>query len=55
VFKVSPLMRHILMFLTCPQRLNGINASIREAGPDDTPEMLEVERLAAQEFIDSGL
>jgi SWI/SNF-related matrix-associated actin-dependent regulator of chromatin subfamily A member 5 len=34
--------------------LNGITAPLREAGPDDTPESLEAERQAAQEFIDNG-
>jgi SWI/SNF-related matrix-associated actin-dependent regulator of chromatin subfamily A member 5 len=37
------------------QRLNEIPAVAREpAGPEDTPEKLEEERLAAQEFIDTG-
>jgi hypothetical protein len=38
------------------QRLNGITATLREpTGPDDTPEKLEEERLAAQDFIDNGM
>jgi hypothetical protein len=36
------------------QRLNGIPATVREAGPEDTPELLEAERQNAQEFIDNG-
>ena len=37
------------------QRLNEIPATVREPqGEDDTPEKLEAERLAAQEFIDTG-
>jgi len=38
------------------QRLNEIPATVREAqGEDDTPEKLEAERQAAQEFIDTGM
>lgn len=38
------------------QRLNGIPAVTREpATEEDTPEVLEQERLAAQEFIDTGM
>ena len=37
------------------QRLNGITATLREAQPDDTPEKLEEEREAAQQFIDTGM
>ncbi|KIJ66629.1 hypothetical protein HYDPIDRAFT_174654 [Hydnomerulius pinastri MD-312] len=37
------------------KRLNGIAATARESqGPDDTPEKLEAERAAAQEFIDTA-
>ncbi|KAH0831419.1 SNF2 family DNA-dependent ATPase [Lanmaoa asiatica] len=37
------------------KRLNGIAASARESqGPEDTPEKLEAERAAAQEFIDTA-
>lgn len=37
------------------QRLNNISATLRETQtPEDTPEKLEEERLAAQEFIDTG-
>ena len=37
------------------QRANDIPATLREpAGPEDTPEKLEEERQAAQEFIDNG-
>jgi hypothetical protein len=37
------------------QRLNEISATVREPqGEDDTPEKLEAERQAAQEFIDTG-
>jgi SWI/SNF-related matrix-associated actin-dependent regulator of chromatin subfamily A member 5 len=38
----------------CAQRQNGITATLRESGPDDTPEKLEAERAAAQEFIDTA-
>jgi len=41
--------------LAVHKRLNGIGASTREPQPDDTPEKLEEERLAAQEFIDTGM
>lgn len=38
------------------KRLNGISATTRESqGTEDTPEKLEEERLAAQEFIDNGM
>ena len=38
------------------QRLNEIPATAREPqGEDDTPEKLEAERQAAQEFIDTGI
>ncbi|ESK92420.1 chromatin remodelling complex atpase chain isw1 [Moniliophthora roreri MCA 2997] len=40
--------------LAVHKRLNGITATLREAGPDDTPESLEAERAAAQEFIDNA-
>ncbi|RXW13423.1 hypothetical protein EST38_g12430, partial [Candolleomyces aberdarensis] len=36
------------------KRLNGIPAMPRDAQPDDTPEKLEEERLAAQKFIDEA-
>ena len=37
------------------QRANDIPATLREpAGPEDTPEKLEEERQAAQEYIDNG-
>ncbi|KAF9031921.1 SNF2 family N-terminal domain-containing protein [Panaeolus papilionaceus] len=37
------------------KRLNGITATTREPqGPEDTPEKLEEERIAAQEFIDTA-
>ena len=43
------------MLIAPVQRLNEIPATIREAqGEDDTPEKLEAERQAAQEFIDTG-
>jgi SWI/SNF-related matrix-associated actin-dependent regulator of chromatin subfamily A member 5 len=34
--------------------MNDIAATAREPGPDETPEMVEAERQAAQEFIDNG-
>jgi hypothetical protein len=38
------------------QRLNDIPAALRESqGEDDTPEKLETEQQAAQEFIDTGI
>jgi len=38
------------------QRLNEIPATLREPqGEDDTPEKLEAEQQAAQEFIDTGI
>ncbi|KAL0577835.1 chromatin remodeling complex Adenosinetriphosphatase [Marasmius crinis-equi] len=41
--------------LAVHKRLNGIPATLREpAGPEDTPELLEAERVAAQEFIDTA-
>ncbi|KAG5641118.1 hypothetical protein DXG03_005971 [Asterophora parasitica] len=41
--------------LAVHKRLNGITATLREpAGPEDTPEKLEAERIAAQEFIDTA-
>ncbi|KAJ3509479.1 hypothetical protein NLJ89_g5204 [Agrocybe chaxingu] len=41
--------------LAVHKRLNGIPATTREPqGPEDTPEKLEEERLAAQEFIDTA-
>ncbi|RDB30756.1 ISWI chromatin-remodeling complex ATPase ISW2 [Hypsizygus marmoreus] len=41
--------------LAVHKRLNGITATLREpAGPEDTPEKLEAERQAAQEFIDNA-
>ena len=37
------------------KRLNGIPAVAREPQvPEETPKLLEIERLAAQEFIDTG-
>ena len=43
------------MLIPPVQRLNEIPATVREAqGEDDTPETLEAERQAAQEFIDTG-
>ncbi|KAH6908618.1 SNF2 family N-terminal domain-containing protein [Coprinopsis sp. MPI-PUGE-AT-0042] len=36
------------------KRLNGITATLREAQPEDTPEKLEEEREAAQQFIDTA-
>jgi SWI/SNF-related matrix-associated actin-dependent regulator of chromatin subfamily A member 5 len=37
------------------QRLNGIAALLQEVpGPEDTPEELEAERQAAQDFIHNG-
>ena len=43
------------MLIPPVQRLNEIPATVREAqGEDDTPEKLEAERQAAQEFIDTG-
>ncbi|KAJ6518654.1 SNF2 family N-terminal domain-containing protein [Mycena sanguinolenta] len=41
--------------LAVHKRLNGIPAIVREStAPEDTPERLEEERLAAQEFIDNA-
>ncbi|KAG6826565.1 hypothetical protein H0H92_015298 [Tricholoma furcatifolium] len=41
--------------LAVHKRLNGITATLREpAGPEDTPEKLEAERQAAQDFIDTA-
>jgi SWI/SNF-related matrix-associated actin-dependent regulator of chromatin subfamily A member 5 len=41
--------------LAVHKRLNGIAAAPREPqGPDDTPEKIEEDRIAAQEFIDNG-
>ncbi|KAG6888387.1 hypothetical protein C0995_008708 [Termitomyces sp. Mi166 len=41
--------------LAVHKRLNGIAATLREpAGPEDTPEKLEAERQAAQDFIDTA-
>ncbi|KAK0195387.1 SNF2 family N-terminal domain-containing protein [Armillaria mellea] len=41
--------------LAVHKRLNGIGATLREpSGPEDTPESLEEERRAAQEFIDTA-
>ncbi|KAG1746247.1 SNF2 family N-terminal domain-containing protein [Suillus occidentalis] len=40
--------------LAVHKRQNGITATLRESGPDDTPEKLEAERAAAQEFIDTA-
>lgn len=41
--------------LAVHKRLNGIPALARETtGPDDTPEKLEEERLAQQDFIDNA-
>ncbi|KIY43532.1 hypothetical protein FISHEDRAFT_53398 [Fistulina hepatica ATCC 64428] len=40
--------------LAVHKRLNGIPATLREAGPEDTPDKLEEERIAAQEFIDTA-
>lgn len=43
------------MFADLFQRLNGIPAVAREPqGEEDTPEKLEEERVAAQEFIDTA-
>ncbi|KAG6331414.1 hypothetical protein ID866_7673 [Astraeus odoratus] len=37
------------------KRMNNISATVRETqGPEDTPEKLEAERAAAQEFIDTA-
>ena len=37
------------------KRLSGIPAVARELQvPEETPKLLEIERLAAQEFIDTG-
>jgi len=54
--------RHILPCLALSpadlpfQCLNEIPATLREPqGEDDTPEKLEAERQAAQEFIDTGI
>ncbi|KAF7981341.1 hypothetical protein HWV62_33785 [Athelia sp. TMB] len=42
--------------LAVHKRLNAIPATLREpAGPEDTPEKLEEERVAAQEFIDNAV
>ncbi|KAF9257203.1 hypothetical protein L218DRAFT_1081033 [Marasmius fiardii PR-910] len=41
--------------LAVHKRLNGIQATVRDPpGPEDTPESLEAERVAAQEFIDTA-
>ncbi|KAF8216281.1 SNF2 family N-terminal domain-containing protein [Mycena galopus ATCC 62051] len=41
--------------LAVHKRLNGIAATVREStAPEDTPERLEEERVAAQEFIDNA-
>ncbi|KAK7470113.1 chromatin remodeling complex Adenosinetriphosphatase [Stygiomarasmius scandens] len=40
--------------LAVHKRSNGITATVRDPGPDDTPELLEKERAAAQEFIDTA-
>ncbi|KAF7356732.1 hypothetical protein MVEN_01008100 [Mycena venus] len=41
--------------LAVHKRLNGIPATVREStAPEDTPERLEEERIAAQEFIDNA-
>ncbi|KAJ7180493.1 P-loop containing nucleoside triphosphate hydrolase protein [Mycena filopes] len=41
--------------LAVHKRLNGIPATVRESqAPEDTPERLEEERVAAQEFIDNA-
>ncbi|EMD32673.1 hypothetical protein CERSUDRAFT_118698 [Gelatoporia subvermispora B] len=41
--------------LAAHKRLNDISATLRDpAGPEDTPEKLEEERIAAQEFIDNA-
>ncbi|KAG5652539.1 hypothetical protein H0H81_004649 [Sphagnurus paluster] len=41
--------------LAVHKRLNGISATLREpVGPEDTPEKLEAERQAAQDFIDNA-
>ncbi|KAF5371313.1 hypothetical protein D9758_004202 [Tetrapyrgos nigripes] len=40
--------------LAVHKRLNGITATLRDPGPDDTPESLEEERAAAQELIDTA-
>jgi SWI/SNF-related matrix-associated actin-dependent regulator of chromatin subfamily A member 5 len=55
VFKVFTLQScsHVVTYHQL-QRLNGIPATLREAGPDDTPEELEAERQLAQNFIDTG-
>lgn len=56
VFKVGLLVGKFGLPLTSiVQRQNGIVATIREStDPEDTPEKLEEERQAAQEFIDTG-
>ena len=49
------MFSHARSALISSQRLNAITATLREpAGPEDTPEKLEEERVAAQEFIDNG-
>ena len=57
VHKVSITFARLrYQFLTWLQRLNEIPAVAREPqGPEDTPEKLEEERLAAQHFIDTGM
>ncbi|KDQ53568.1 hypothetical protein JAAARDRAFT_72523 [Jaapia argillacea MUCL 33604] len=40
--------------LAAHKRLNEIPATLREAGPDDTPESLEAERQAEQDVIDNA-
>ena len=43
------------MLIPPVQRLNEIPATVRETqGEDETPETLEAERQAAQDFIDTG-
>ena len=45
----------VSLSLRSDQRLNNIPATVRESqSPEDTPEKLEAERAAAQEFIDTG-
>lgn len=48
-------MRETLNSEFASQRLNGIYAIAREAqAPEDTPEKLEEESIAAEEFIDTS-
>lgn len=56
VYKVCFYSFGCVMLIPRIQRLNEIPATLREPqGEDDTPEKLEAERQAAQEFIETGI